>query len=224
MSKLFFILLVSFTCCFSASATDNLALQKSYTYSPKPNYPLCTDDSDSVQLTDGKSFGSKWTEKSTVGWRKPEPVVEVVIDLGQICSIEEVNIHTIGGGWATVEFPEFVAVLLSDTNSHFKFAGLASGRDFADIRSTNAGIPGIMIIENINASGRFVKLVARPNGINIFMDEILVLGKIHSTSQKSSLRKTSETFDTNEQLLARIEAACKNRRLYAITGKCHLCY
>ncbi len=205
MPRFLFTLLIFCTWCIVANASENLALHRSYIYSPKPNYLLCTDDSDSAQLTDGKSFGSKWTEKSTVGWRKPEPFVEVVIDLGQICTIEEVNVHTIGGGAATVEYPEFVAVLLSDKNSQFKFAGLASGRDFSDIRSTSSGITGIMIIENINSSGRFVKLVAKPNGSTLFMDEIQVFGKKFSSTQSLNPRTNLETINNNEQLLVRID-------------------
>ena len=154
MSKFLFIFFFSFLWCFSANAQVNLTLNKSYTFSPKPNYPLCTDDSDKIQLTDGKSTGSRWTEKSTVGWRKPEPAVEIVIDLGQICAIGQVNVHTIGGGFATVEFPQFIAVLLSDTGKQFKFAGLVSDRELANVRSSgNRGIPRVMSITNINAAG-----------------------------------------------------------------------
>ena len=141
MLKYLFILFCSITWCLSAHALENLALDKSYSYSPKPNYPLCTDDSDKIQLTDGKSSGSRWTEKSTVGWRKPEPALEIVIDLGQTCAIEQVNVHTIGGGFASVEFPDFIAVLLSDTGNQFKLAGLVSSRGLADIRSVgNRGV------------------------------------------------------------------------------------
>jgi hypothetical protein len=202
MLKLLFIFFFSIFLCFSANAMENLALHKTYSFSPKPNYPLCTDNSDTAQLTDGKSSGSRWTEKSTVGWRKPEPAVEVVIDLGQSCVIEQVNVHTIGGGFASVEFPQFIAVLLSDTRTQFKFAGLKSGRELKNIRSNgNRGVPHIMSIENINASGRFVKLVIRPKGLMFFMDEIEVVGEKVSDYPKNNL----ETFEDDEQLLNRID-------------------
>jgi hypothetical protein len=206
MFKWLFIFFLNLCLCFSANALENLSLGKSYSYSPKPNYPLCTDDSDKIQLTDGKSSGSKWTEKSTVGWRKPEPAVEITIDLGQNCAVDQVNVHTVGGGTANVEFPEFISVLLSDTGSQFKFAGMISDRNLSKIRGiVNRGVPRIMRIENINASGRFVKLITRPNGINLFMDEIEVLGEKLSISKKQNLRNNLEVFDANEKLLSRID-------------------
>jgi hypothetical protein len=206
MLKWSFIFFINLLWCFSGHALENLALHRSYSYSPKPDYPLCTDASDAVQLTDGKTSGSRWTEKSTVGWRKPEPAVEVIIDLGQSYAVEQVNVHTIGGGFATVEFPEFIAVLLSDTGSKFKFAGLISSRGLANVRSTgNQGVPRVMSIENINAAGRFVKLVVRPDGPNLFMDELEVMGEKFSASPKISLRNNLEIFDTDEQLLSRID-------------------
>ena len=156
MFKTFCIFFLNFLWCFCAYGVENLALNKSYTFSPKPNYPLCTDDSDKIQLTDGKTSGCRWTEKSTVGWVKPEPFVEVIIDLGQSCAIREVNVHTIGGGAATVEFPEFIAVLVSDTNSKFRLAGLISNKKLENIRAnSNRGIPQVMSIKDINAAGRW---------------------------------------------------------------------
>ena len=202
MQKFLFVFSISIFWCVSANALENLALDKSYSLSPKTNYPLCTDDSDKVQLTNGKISGSRWTEKSTVGWRKPEPAVEVVIDLGQNCTIEQVNVHTIGGGFASVEFPQFIAVLLSDTGTQFKLAGLKSGRELKNIRSNgNRGVPHVMSIENINASGRFVKLVTRPDGLMFFMDEIEVMGEKVSDSLKNNF----EVFENDEQLLGRID-------------------
>ena len=112
--------------CTLVSAGGNLALRKNYTLWPKPNYHLCTDKSDVIQLTDGRTSGSRWTDKSTVGWQKAEPAVEIVIDLGKKSAIYEVRIHTIGGGFADVEFPEFAAVLLSDNGREFRFARLVS--------------------------------------------------------------------------------------------------
>jgi hypothetical protein len=142
MSKRILVLFLFLCHCRPTYALENLALYKSYTLSPKPNYSLCTDDSDSVQLTDGRSFGSQWTRKSTVGWRTPEPVVEITIDLGKTFAVDEARMHTVGGGVASVEFPEFAAVLLSDDGRRYKFAGLVSDRDTEDARGFGyRGIP-----------------------------------------------------------------------------------
>jgi hypothetical protein len=147
MSKRFFILLLLLCNCTLLSAGGNLALRKSYTLWPKPNYHLCTDKSDVIQLTDGRTSGSKWTDKSTVGWQKAEPVVEIVIDLGRNSAIYEVRIYTVGGGFADVEFPEFAAVLLSDDNRKFRFAGLVSSKDLSNVRARGyRGVPRTMSI------------------------------------------------------------------------------
>jgi hypothetical protein len=43
---------------------ENVALGKKYTMSPAPNYPLCTDPGDAVQLTDGKMTKDYfWTQR-----------------------------------------------------------------------------------------------------------------------------------------------------------------
>ena len=205
MSKLLSIFFSSIFLCFSVNALENLALDKSYSFSQKPNYPLCSDDSDRIQLTDGKSSGSKWTEKSTVGWRKPESAVEVLIDIGQNCVVEQVNIHTIGGGFASVEFPEFIAVLLSDTGLEFRLAGLISNRTLTNVRSNGSrGVPRVMSLESINATGRFIKLVARPAGPMFFTDEIEVFGESPGSSSKINLHNNLEAFDDDEELLSRI--------------------
>ncbi|MHC4726858.1 MAG: hypothetical protein ACYS17_06460 [Planctomycetota bacterium] len=92
--------------CNLVIAGQNLALRKNYTFSAKPNYYLCTDKSDLIQLTDGKKYGSQWTKKSTTGWQHAEPAVEIVIDLGKKSAINEVRIHTVGGGFAEVRIVE----------------------------------------------------------------------------------------------------------------------
>lgn len=80
------------------SAEVNLALNKSYTISPKPNYNLCTDAFDDVQLTDGKRYGSDWFSKSTVGWSGMATAPEITIDLEKKSAIDQVRVYSIGGG------------------------------------------------------------------------------------------------------------------------------
>ncbi len=48
---------------------ENIALGKSYSLAPAPNYPHCTDPGDARQLTDGARVeGYFWTQQGTVGW------------------------------------------------------------------------------------------------------------------------------------------------------------
>ena len=205
MFKRFFILLLLLCHCTLVSARGNLALRKSYTLWPKPNYHLCTDRSDVVQLTDGRTSGSKWTDKSTVGWQKAEPAVEIVIDLGKMSAIYEVRIHTIGGGFADVEFPEFAAVLLSEDNRKFRFAGLVSSKDLENVRARGyRGVSRTMSVRDINASGRYVKLVIRPKWRYVFLDEVEVFGDSLSAARNIKLRNDLEVFTSSEELLKRI--------------------
>ena len=207
MGQCFFLMLLCFAS--QSSLTDarvNLARHKSYTFSPKPNYHLCIDKSDVIQLTDGRTSGSQWTNKSTVGWQKAEPAVEIVIDLGKNSAIYEVLLHTIGGGFADVEFPEFAAVLLSDNGWEFRFAGLVSSKDLTNSRSFGfRGAPRTMSIGNINASGRYVKLVIRPSRRYVFLDEVEVFGNSLSTAKNIKLRNNLEVFKSSQELLSKIE-------------------
>ncbi len=206
MLKRFFLLFLLVCNCKLVSARQNLALRKNYTLSPKPNYRLCTDKSDVIQLTDGRTSGSQWTNKSTVGWQKAEPAVEIVIDLGKNSAIYEVRAHTIGGGFADVEFPEFVAVLLSDDGREFRFAGLVSSKDLTNTRSFGfRGVPRTLSIGNINASGRYVKLVIRPSRRYVFLDEVKVIGKSLSAAKNIKLRNDLEVFKSSQELLSKIE-------------------
>jgi hypothetical protein len=197
--------------CFASQsslteARVNLARNKSYTFSPKPNYYLCTDKSDAIQLTDGRKSGSKWTNKSTVGWQKAEPAVEIIIDIGEKSAIYEIRVHTVGGGFADVEFPKYIAVLLSDDHRTFRFGGLISNKYLTDIRSSGfRGVERTMSIENINTSGRYIKLIIMPTKRYVFLDEIEVLGDSLSALKNIRLRENLRTFSSNKTLLEKIE-------------------
>jgi hypothetical protein len=206
MFKRLFILLLLVYSCKPVSAAKNLALHKSYTFSPKPNYRLCTDRSDKIQLTDGRTFGSQWTNKSTVGWEKAEPAVEIVIDLGQRSAVYEVRLHTVGGGRADVEFPEFAAVLLSNDGRVFQFAGLLSSKELQNVRGFGyRGIPRVLEAKNINAAGRYLKLVIKPKQRYVFLDEVEVLGDLLSVAEATQLRDKLEMFENSAELLERID-------------------
>jgi hypothetical protein len=164
--------------CLSASAAaENLALHKSYTMKPMPNYTLCTDDGDAVQLTDGKAPGCNWGYKSTVGWQLMEKPVDITIDLGKTGVIQEIRIYTIGGGFAGVEFPIHVVGFVSPDGKNFEFAGAVDANQTAGLRKdTPQRIPITLVIKNINKTGRFVKILLEPKGTFLFLDEIEVIG------------------------------------------------
>jgi len=183
-----------FHCC-QALAEVNLALRKSYTVSPKPNYQHCTDSMDRIQLTDGKALGSNWLNKSTVGWHVRASIPEVTIDLERTAIIEQVRVCTRGGGAAQVFWPDFVIVLVSKDGRSFKCAGIAGGRDpGGKAKYHGRGIPYTIVAKNLAAQGRFVKLILQPGGALVFLDEVEVIGSFSSAIGNLALRTNLPSF------------------------------
>jgi len=204
--KRVFILFLVVCNCGPVSSEENLALHKSYTLSPKPNYKLCTDDLDGVQLTDGRTYGSWWGGKDTVGWRSASTGIEIVIDLAQPVPFDQVRVHSVGGGFANVEFAEFIAVLVSDDGKTYGFAGLISSEDLANLRSVGYNrIPHTFIIDNLNTQGRFVKVVVRPYGDYFFLDEVEVIHSPRRSEATIGRRKNLLQFSDSGKLLGAIE-------------------
>lgn len=99
----------------------NLALGATYTLDPAPNYALCTESGDSVQLTDGiYTEGYFWTQASTVGWSRRNPII--VLDLGTERSIRGVSYNT-AAGVAGVEWPKAVYLFVAGDDQVFHQAG-----------------------------------------------------------------------------------------------------
>ena len=112
-------------CALPAFAGENIALGRPYVLFPPPNYPLCTDDGDEFQLTDGKFSTSHWTRKSTVGWHHPQELPQITIDLEQVCTVDRVEIRTAAGRHGGVRFPSYAVVLISLDGISFQVAGYA---------------------------------------------------------------------------------------------------
>ncbi len=220
MPRWYFILLVllSVNHFESVLIADNVALRKRYTLSPTPNYPHCTDPDDKVQLTDGKTHSCKWLKKSTVGWMKASPTVDIVVDLGEKLAVYEVRIHTVGGGFAGVYFPRYLAVLISDDGREFHLCGIESDKKLTNLQNTRKSArPAVMNVKDINAAGRYVKLVMRPNVRFLFLDEIEVIGEPLATSKK--LTPTNKLYKpkTIEELLGKIESIVQLREAISET-------
>ncbi|MGD0552214.1 MAG: hypothetical protein ABSB25_06130 [Sedimentisphaerales bacterium] len=199
------IFLFSILSAGAAFGDTNLALHKSYTLYPKPNYPLCTDDLDVIQLTDGEVYDSYWEKKSTVGWQHSSTVT-IVIDLLGITRIDQVTVNSTGGGSAGVEFPEFIAVFLSKDGKQYSFGGMVDGRQLSVGENTEPKrIAHVFVIDNLDAEGRFVKVIVRPKGHLFFCDEIKVIQKEKGTETKWAPRKTLVQFKNDEELLNAVE-------------------
>ena len=100
----------------------NIALGAKYQLFPSPNYRLCTDPDDRVQLTDGQSTrGHFWTQKGTVGWSNV-PYASIAVDLGRVEPIGGVALTTAAGA-AQVHWPAQVLILTSDDGRTYRSQG-----------------------------------------------------------------------------------------------------
>jgi len=147
---------------------NNIALNKPYTLSRKPNYSLCTDAGDDTQLTDGKNtVGYFWTQKSTVGWQNAGRV-QITIDLGASMAVGKVAVGAGGGKKeAGVNFPD-VVVFISDDNKSFSFCGAKFASEMADTGDWYRTDYEIMA----NGKGRYLVIFVVANGAYMFLDEI----------------------------------------------------
>jgi hypothetical protein len=180
ISQVIIICIITFGFCmansrvFAAESLQNIALGKSYTLTPAPNYSNCTDLGDSTQLTDGiyttKFF---WTQKSTVGWTSAKTVI-ITIDLGSVKSISGISFNTAAGA-GNAQWPATIDILVSDDgNTYYNQGDLI-------VKSSKNAIPpaqGYAIYKfstnELEAHGRYVQLLIKPLGTFCFTDEIEV--------------------------------------------------
>lgn len=154
----------------------NIAQGVSYKLSPAPNYKLCTDPDDRIQLTDGKSTKNYfWTQPGTVGWTNV-PYATITLDLGRVEPISGVAFTT-AAGRANVTWPLAVNVLVSDDGKTYRDAGdLVS----LDLKAHGAWPEDYairrLVTNELKTRGRYVQFVAIPpaGGSYLFVDEVEV--------------------------------------------------
>lgn len=153
-------------------AMSNLALGATYTMEPAPNYDLCTDPDDDTQLTDGVlTEGYFWTQPSTVGWSRRNPVV--VVDLGADRPIRGVSYNT-AAGVAGVEWPEAIHLFVAGSDQVFRSVG-----DLVELHHRHEIPPDASYMihrfwtDEIQTHGRYfaIAVVGSPY---IFVDEVEV--------------------------------------------------
>jgi hypothetical protein len=170
-------LIAGLACASRAAAEDlvNLALRKPYTLSAKPNYGLCTDEGDTVQLTDGQYVeGYFWGQKGTVGWNGHASVT-ITVDLGKVEAICGVSFNT-AAGVAGVKWPHAIHILVSGEGQKFYYVG-----DLVTLHEgTLPAAEGYRVFRyrttRLRTNGRYLRLVvvaATPSRF-IFCDEIAV--------------------------------------------------
>jgi len=168
-----------------SAQTYNLALNKSYELTPKPNYTLCTDACDIYDLTDGVKKGSYWGLKTTVGWRSTPDHPDVTVDLKEECQIENILIYSAAGTRGGVTSCDSVIVLVSSDGKAYRLAAYYEVPE--DIRKAALKERMISPVFNIKvgSSGRFVKLIFMHEGAFIFLDEVEIFGSVIKEKSKS---------------------------------------
>jgi len=98
---------------------ENLASGKPYELSPA--HPEKYGDPDRKRLTDGQVSERGFGDGRTGGWYFRN--VEVSLDLGQIATIDAVRVHSQGGGYGAVHFPQRIDVLASSDGRSWSWVG-----------------------------------------------------------------------------------------------------
>lgn len=185
----------------------NLALGCAYTYDPpfRARYP----DSGGRELTDGEVSGG-FGDGKTVGWAEWSGAHEVAVclDLGASYALEAAEAHVQGGGYASVNFPERVAVFVSEDGLAWTRAATSVGapektasRDVGGSRCelgwVRLALPGVR--------GRYVRFRFEPKGW-LMLSEVRVFssGKNIAQNLPYSLNPQpvgEETYADNTGLL-----------------------
>ena len=211
-------LAVSASSAYAQSAANqerNLALGRSYTMAPRPNYALTADAGDDRQLTDGAYTDPRafWLRSSTVGWELNNRTVTIVIDLQKVQAISGLSFST-AAGRADVRWPRSIFVLVSDDGTHFYPVG-----DLTTPSAESAGPPTTgyapfrFVTNRLMTHGRYVALVIEPRGLYTFCDEIEVYGG--DDSWLSSPLSGDSTSDLDDFFIHAHMRASIDRRLSA---------
>jgi len=149
----------------------NLAYGKSVTVSNPPNYALCTDPDDDIELTDGVYAPGPyqiWTHPETVGWQYINPVT-ITVDLGTVKAISGVAFST-AAGCCGVNWPSSIYIAVSNDGTNWHYAGnLVTLADDTPPASGYAAF--VYKTDALQTVGRYVTLIVNASSF-IFSDEI----------------------------------------------------
>lgn len=178
--------------CFAVEGAENIALHKSYTLTPSPNYDLCKDADDLKQITDGeyalahKETGKRlWVQNISVGWRAVSPVI-ITIDLGEVQPVSGISYSTAADAGAGVLWPREIIMLASKDNKSFQKVGeliSMSVKENGQPPSEYSGseYPYKFRTGKLQASGRYISFVVYTQNVSpdkpyffTFVDEIEV--------------------------------------------------
>ena len=177
--------------CYPA---NNLALNKTYTVSPLPNYTLTASATDKTSLTDGKyTVGFFWKQqKTTVGWSNWQRTVEIMIDLGKVANIAGITFNTARRSGANVNYPSQIAAFVGTTKNQFQYVGNIANDPYNVVGPYQIKK---FALNGISARGRYVLLLVQPDSPFLFCDEIEVLeGGVVTTKSEEQTLEAARAF------------------------------
>ena len=125
LKHLFHIILIGALTLFTSQAPgqENIARNRSYTFSAAPNYAHCTDDNDLKDLTDSvRTKENFWITKTTVGWGYIKKPLQITVDLGDVEPISGVTYGT-AAGVSSVSWPSSIRIQVSEDGKTFHDCG-----------------------------------------------------------------------------------------------------
>lgn len=208
-----------FVCQYAFLAdAGNLALNASYSFSPKALYPHTVDEGDNKQLTDGKYVRSHfWTSRETVGWWNSGSI-KIEIELTDVSAINTVCVNTARGVKSGVYYADSIEVFVSTDKENYHHAGsVYNGKDHGEgsYQVTK------YCSATIGLEGKYVLLVIVPKGNFTFFDEIEVtslvrgadtgaVNKAFQTGSNVFNHKELKSFVQNSHILEQERKALNN--------------
>ncbi len=194
---------------------NNVALSKTYTMDPAPNYGLTTNAGDTTDLTDGvDTYGTSvlWADTNAVGWSGYYDHTEVVIDLGEVKAIDSVSISTAANN--SVTFPHVQIGVSLDGTTFYKVGSLTDDYFLAgNPMLPSAYIDAVISKDGLRAKGRYVALYLQPSLENryVFANEIEI--------RQGWDYYLDDDFDTSEEISTEILETDLNRSLQGINQR-----
>ncbi len=157
----------------------NIALGKTVTLEPAPNYALSSDPDDDKQLTDGlhsKNEGAVnaiWVQKGTVGWTNLKSIV-ITIDLEKVQPISGISYSTAARP-SDVKWPLSIYIAVSDDKINWRSVGdLVSLTRPNEVPPATGYNPFRYVTHDLQTKGRYIAFGVIPQGLYSFVDEIEV--------------------------------------------------
>ena len=156
----------------------NIALGKTYTLEPNPNYCYSTGASDLTDLTDGvfvPSGSNMWGDQLSVGWLGT-PTVIITLDLGSDQPVSAIKYSTVSHAPNGVYWPYNIYVLASmDGNDYYLITDMMKDDPNIPPVPTSGGVCLYKITScGLDTHARYVRFVVFNSHIHI--DEIQIFG------------------------------------------------